>query len=436
MNAVRKFAVLLLAGALLYACARPAFTPQSLPELADFEADLQGDQGRLAVLFHSYEVSPGPDTPPPSGYKPCYISHYSRHGSRRQYGSGGVGAFELLKEAFSKDLLTPEGAALMAELEPLARCHKDMDGELTLRGGMEHQGIARRMYKRFKPVFRSGQKVHGKSSTFRRCITSMANFGGALWSEAPGLEVDFQSGDKYSELFLHPYLFDVHADERFKANQDSLFYVHVDPVPIVNRFFKQGAEVPSPMDFVMDFFYVAAGAEDLVEEVGELDIFKYLTREEQLGLSKFFNEKYYMTFCNSELFGDCTNWSAQWMLNDIVSCADAALSGGDVAADIRFGHDSALLPLVNLIGLDPMCRRYKVGEAWKHGWYIWRWVCMGSNLQMVFYRNSSSDVLVKFLFNEKEVLLPALQNAPYAPYYKWSELRPYLVSLCPDVGRS
>ena len=37
---------------------------------------------RAANNMHSYEFNPIEDTPAPKGFKPFYISHYGRHGSR------------------------------------------------------------------------------------------------------------------------------------------------------------------------------------------------------------------------------------------------------------------------------------------------------------------------------------------------------------------
>ena len=53
---------------------------------------------------------------------------------------------------------------------------------------------------------------------------------------------------------------------------------------------------------------------------------------------------------------------------------------------------------------------------------------MASNLQMIFYRNKSGDVLVKLMYNEKETTIPALKTFS-GPYYKWSDLRQYFAGL-------
>ena len=50
---------------------------------------------------------------------------------------------------------------------------------------------------------------------------------------------------------------------------------------------------------------------------------------------------------------------------------------------------------------------------------------MGANIQLLFYRNAIGDVLVKILHNEREssVLLPT----EHFPYYRWEDLRQYLI---------
>ena len=52
---------------------------------------------------------------------------------------------------------------------------------------------------------------------------------------------------------------------------------------------------------------------------------------------------------------------------------------------------------------------------------------MGSNLQMVFYRNAAGKILVKLLYNEQETGIPAIE--PYSGnYYEWETLRAWMAS--------
>lgn len=49
---------------------------------------------------------------------------------------------------------------------------------------------------------------------------------------------------------------------------------------------------------------------------------------------------------------------------------------------------------------------------------------MAANLQMVFYRNKSGNVIVKFLHNENEVTLPI--RSMKGCYYRWKDVKKYL----------
>lgn len=59
-------------------------------------------------------------------------------------------------------------------------------------------------------------------------------------------------------------------------------------------------------------------------------------------------------------------------------------------------------------------------------WHDYELSPMAANLQMVFYRNDSDDVLVKFPLNEEEVMMPISSDT--APYYSWHAAREYLLN--------
>ena len=48
-----------------------------------------------------------------------------------------------------------------------------------------------------------------------------------------------------------------------------------------------------------------------------------------------------------------------------------------------------------------------------------------SNLQMIFYKNRKGEVLVKFLANEQETLVPEI-NSFSGPYYRWEDVKRYI----------
>ena len=72
---------------------------------------------RAAGCHAPYEAPAFHDTPAPEGYKPFYVSHFGRHGSRFQTGTSVYEAVLpfLDSMAVSKNL-TPEGESLRKEL--------------------------------------------------------------------------------------------------------------------------------------------------------------------------------------------------------------------------------------------------------------------------------------------------------------------------------
>ena len=118
-----------------------------------------------------------------------------------------------------------------------------------------------------------------------------------------------------------------------------------------------------------------------------------------------------MWTCNSHnaTSADIPERSAVSLWQNIVSEADAALQRQSPAATLRFGHDTSLYRLLTLLGV--------LGNEHQMD----RIVPMSANLFMVFYRNGQGQVLVKFLHNEREILLPL--SSKTAPYYNWEQVK-------------
>ena len=76
---------------------------------------------------------------------------------------------------------------------------------------------------------------------------------------------------------------------------------------------------------------------------------------------------------------------------------------------------------MSYLGLEGVGDRMTAEEA-RSNWFAPFNVPFAVNLQMVFYRNRKGDVLVKFLFNEKETLLRGLDPVE-GPYYSWSTVK-------------
>ena len=56
---------------------------------------------------------------------------------------------------------------------------------------------------------------------------------------------------------------------------------------------------------------------------------------------------------------------------------------------------------------------------------------MGANIQFVFYRNSSGEIILKAMLNEKDMKLPLEEYAP--GFYRWDDFRAYYTEHCKAV---
>ena len=137
----------LLAAALLFAVS--AFTV--FPQRYISEESMRSRPGRSAGGHNPYEVPVISDTKAPRGYKPFYISHFGRHGSRMQ---NRVRVFTAvlpgLDSLASCGLLSPAGDSLRLEIRRMADAHSGREGMLTTRGEEEQRGVATRMASRFR----------------------------------------------------------------------------------------------------------------------------------------------------------------------------------------------------------------------------------------------------------------------------------------------
>ena len=187
---------------------------------------------------------------PEGGYKPFYISHFGRHGSRYfSRPNTWQPAIDCFASAHAEENLTAEGEALYAAMKTVYDAHEDMYGELAPLGAVEHREIARRMYKREKPVFRSRKRnqVRCISSVYSRCIMSMANFTEELSSLEPDLEVSYLAGRRYNNEYLNsPFPYDFNNDAELVI--DSLKRADLDPHSLLSLYFSDAEIVASMKD--------------------------------------------------------------------------------------------------------------------------------------------------------------------------------------------
>ena len=371
-----------------------------------------------------YEVPLIHDTKAPKGYQPFYISHYGRHGSRSAWGGPLYQTFpEALAKAKAAGLLTASGDSLMNDVNTIVTLHDGMDGRLTKLGFKEHHGIANRMYHRYPRVFQKGSKrVVAMSSTVQRCIISMTAFTNELSALDPSLDIFCDTGET-----ILAYISNGAPDTVSRAARKLLKQLNdrvvTDTLYTAEMVFNDvdaarkvtGLSMAAIQGIVYSFASIAGSF-----EIGH-DMFHYLPFDFLYKACEHTNMDIYLRQANSLELGDERMVTTVPLIKDILVRADSALEKGDVAADLRFGHDFPFVAMCSFLGIEGIGDRMSLEEA-RYKWFAYENTPFAANLQMIFYKNKAGDVLVKFLHNEKETHIIGLQ-AVTGPYYRWSDVR-------------
>lgn len=369
---------------------------------------LAADPSLATDVYHVYNYSPSKMTRPPRGYKPVYISHYGRHGeryiNRESYLLPGLAVFE-------REALTPLGEQAQKQVSEMVGLCEDNWGDLSELGGRTHRAIANRLFHRFRKVFRRGRTVRCAATIRPRCIVSMANAGTALTTARPGMKIDYEVTEKFLCYTLDDGLLTY-----LRGLRDSLFEAHPGSYDCLKALFDEPARLSTQdLKEVMDaIFYTWKGQPCLGME--PFDIKEYFSDEMLLLLARHYASWDYCLLSRSPW------WHRDGLdpiFNDIIERAEEALGRKDIAADLRFGHDSQLIPIYTALGLmgnGPVLGYNEAPEVWDAAT-----VCpMASNLQIIFFKSRKGPVLVKVLKDECEVSIPALTPVK-GPYYLWED---------------
>jgi len=389
------------------------------------EAYIRENPRRAAGVIHSYEFLPIKDTPAPGGFKPFYISHYGRHGSRSHSSDKPyVLLRDCLQTAAKEGIITPSGDSLLACAKQMIELHNGMDGRLTPRGAREHEQLAKRMYQRYPRVFKKGE-VHVISSDVPRCLVSMAAFTSSLKACRKDISFTFDCGAVYQRIITKNSPHSI-KDKAYADAHSALTNIPIDTTSVYERFFTdtaRGRELTGkPRSFISAIFNLARFAEAYdIEE----NRFSFLPWEAVVTTYARHALQSYLSYCNSVAYGDEALKEVAVLADMMVKKADQAIAGAPVAADLIFGHDLPFMCLCSFFGLEGFGYPRLTAEEAYSSWPGAKLCTFASNLQMIFYKNRKGEVLVKFLANEQETLIPEIE--PFSgPYYKWEDVKKYI----------
>lgn len=462
--------------ALIFAAAL-AIMPVSLNAQSVMEMIKEKPERAAGNLYHYEAPETIIDTPAPDGYKPFYITNYTRHGSRYQSGTYEfTRVLPIFEELEKEGVLSETGKQLAKDFRTIYEEHDLMDGVLTLRGGQEQQDIAQRLYDRYPEVFNQPDRdrLFCVSTPVHRVLESLANFTSIIKANAPQLRLTVLAGDRFGDYLCY----DKYSRPRVSTSAitDSLkrVYIHSDrfmaamfndvekaseiisrpPKPAETSASQRGgapAGMPAGMpgapaggnrqgggmpggfqmpgmnpDSFMQSVFSAACICNCLDQ-NNPDIFHYFTTEELYGMWYCSSVGIYNNYAFSVENQSGRTLTAQLTINDILDKADDAVKGNNRCADLRFGHDTGIGPLLSLMQVDGYDKILSIAKDDMDQWPSFKYLNMASNLQMIFYKNEAGDVLVKLYRNENETTIPALKTF-YGPYYKWEDLRAYLAS--------
>jgi hypothetical protein len=383
----------------------------------------------------NYMAYPGPVqrdlTPAPRGYKPFYISHYGRHGSRfHSKPSIYNNPYIVLAKADSLGKLTPTGRDVMHRLDVIRKDAENHWGDLTLLGARQHEDIARRMYERFPEVFKDSADIDARSTGVGRCVLSMEYALMQLVRLNPLLNIhhDASHRDMYYLNFQDKELFNLRKLK--EATQPYIdFRAHNNDFShLVQTLFNDSSYVRKNIrsyEFGEQLMLVAAILQN-VELGNTMTLFDVFTQDEIYNTWKNGNAWWYIGWGASPATGGKMPYLQRNLLRKIIEQADSCIQLPKTNVHLRYGHETVVLPLICLLDINGFgLVTDDLNQLVDKGWINYRAFPMGANLQFIFYRKSPKDrdPLFKLLLNENEAKLPL--PAKQAPYYRWSDFRKY-----------
>jgi hypothetical protein len=414
MNLINKFT--LVGVALL---SQAVAVAQTSPE------EIAANPGKAGGVYYAYPVTESHNTPAPKGYKPFYISHYGRHGSRYLIGDNDYkNVIDRMHDADSHNALTPLGKDVLQRLDSIWLESKGRGGELTPLGVRQHHDIAQRMYRAYPEAFAGTPEITAASTVVMRCAHSMFAFVEGLKELNPSLVIPRESGTRNMDYLNY------HSPESGKYNgHDGDWYQDyrkfraekTRPDRMMKSLFSDSLYVRrhiDPTEMMWSFYWITVDMQNMETKLSFYDLWE---GDELFNLWEVFNFNFYA--CNSSYpLADGQHVdNAKNLLRNIVETADSYIAEGKNGATLRFGHDGNVIPLAALFQFEN-CAPYESNPYELYKVYSdFKISPMASNIQLIFFKNKQGDILVKFMLNEQEVAIPCATDN--FPFYRWTDAR-------------
>jgi hypothetical protein len=373
----------------------------------------------------------------PKGYLPFYMSHYGRHGSRYLLNAPQYEApYNTLKEANDKGVLTEFGKSVLKRLEIMKNDADGRLGDLTAKGKRQHREIANRMVKNFPTIFNEKATITARSTTSHRVMASMTSALMEFARLLPKMTIDYDDSG-YDVYYMN-------TEDRFissaKNSRERNLAVsqfnarHTHPERLMAKLFTDTTfitryKMKSNRSAALynQIYEVAANMQS--HDLG-FNLDEVFTYDEWYDNFTQNNVYWYTVSAFSPLTNNIVPYGHANLLQDILDKANAAIKNGSTNANLRYGHDNVLFPLLCLMEVNDCEWSVSDLEKVADKWVDYNIVYMGANLQLVFYKNQKGPILVKALLNELEADLPIetyrdSKGKVFEHYYEWAKVNKY-----------
>ena len=369
----------------------------------------------------------------PAGYKPFYISHIARHGSRFLRSGKSFNVIKELEGYAQNGELTEEGLALISDLKVLREMSEGHYGELTALGAEEHRQICERMMRHYPEVFSSPQRrnVETFSTNSGRVLKSREAFLEQMKATAPNLNISkSSSGDRNSREVTGDKISEEERAEG-KANAKNFDDVKkaarkgINFKAFTEKIFTNPGAIKSSTAREIERRCQYLMSTAVTNDLKAMDpMARYFSPQElyyfwisgSLKWAIYLNYPGY-TYYVTEIIGG-------GILRCFIEDADEAIQASSgTAATLRFSHDSYLMPFIAATRAEGTvldCDERQIPELFQD----FRYICPACNVQFIFFCNDEGKVLVKLLINEKETLIHGL-TPDTGCFYAWSRVKEF-----------
>ena len=376
----------------------------------------------------AYSLSPFPD-----GYKPFYISHFGRHGSRylvndQEYKQ----ILDIFKKESETNNLTILGLDILGRLKLIWNEAEGKGGDLTALGIEQQEALSKRMFVRFPDVFNDEAQVTAVSTTVPRCIHSMEIFCQTLSELSPKMKILKDYSPQHMDYLNYHTKEAVvfrSASHTWKKDYEKFEKEKLDPERLLQSLFKDIRFLTfneTDRKFIFELYNIASNLQNMQTKITLYDIFE---KQELFDLWQCRNYKLYVQYANAAENKGIMMENSKPLLKNIIEKANYHISNNTNGADIRYGHDGNIIPLAMLLHLQDSYSSVSDADDFYKAWSDFKVSPMSANIQIIFFKKEgNNEILLKFLHNEKEIKIPLIKSYKY-PYYLWSDVSNFFLGL-------